>query len=311
MNVQFFYYNGKQIPFEIIDTGNYHGTLLPGCKAYQNASPTAVITVQEFQNLLVNIGHRLFEMFSKMKFSLKEPGGLRLEAVLNGETYISVNGAKRRFRAGEYRITDVSLFKLLFKKNTSCSLFISYYSTDLLEQLGISVTPCLPQRMPDMMINLINELLHNAYTSELRNFYYENCVRELLFFHLTQVTRSTPQELKDKDIDLVYKADALISSNLQEHLPIETLARMLNTNSLKLKLGFNKVYGMGVFSRLIFRRMEHAKLLLETTEKTINEIAGLTGYNSTAAFIHAFRKRFSLTPREWRLQQKKQNNEME
>jgi AraC-like DNA-binding protein len=85
---------------------------------------------------------------------------------------------------------------------------------------------------------------------------------------------------------------------------------MSGTNKLKLKLGFKKAYGMGVFRRLLFRRMEHAKLLLSSTDKPINEIASLTGYDTVAGFIHAFRREFGLTPREWRNQERHEEDEI-
>lgn len=88
--------------------------------------------MQELQNHLFNIGHRLLEIFSKLKFSANEPADLRLEALLSGEMHFSVNGQRKKFRAGEYRITDVPLFTTLFKKQTSCSIFISHYSSDYL-----------------------------------------------------------------------------------------------------------------------------------------------------------------------------------
>lgn len=51
--------------------------------------------------------------------------------------------------------------------------------------------------------------------------------------------------------------------------------------------------------------MEHAKLLLESTDKSIGEIANLAGYNTAAGFIHAFRMEFGLTPRERRIRSKR------
>jgi AraC-like DNA-binding protein len=83
---------------------------------------------------------------------------------------------------------------------------------------------------------------------------------------------------------------------------------MTGTNQFKLKKGFQEIFGMGAFSRLLFRRMEHAKMLLETTNKSIGEIAELTGYDTAAGFINAFRKKFDMTPREWRMQSRNQNN---
>lgn len=304
MTIQFFFANGKMLTFQEITRKSYRGVLLPGSNVQQSNIKTAVITVQEFRNPLFSINHCLLEIFSKIKFTISESPGLRFEALLTGEMYVTINGTKRKFRAGEYRLTDVPLFTAIFRKDTSCSFFMAHYSAELLEQLGIEIVPCPPQKMPDQMSHLINELLHNPYTDKLREFYYQNCVRELLFLHLTKGKNLLPGELMNKDIELVYKADSIIAANLQEHYTIEELSRMSGTNKLKLKKGFRLLFGMGAFHRLIFRRMEQAKLLLEDTDKSIGEIARLTGYDTAAGFIHAFRRESDMTPREWRNRQK-------
>lgn len=308
MNVQFFYPDGRQVIFQNLDPKKYRGLLLPGSEVQQSNNWSAIITAQSFKHQLFSISYRLFEIFSRIKFSVNENEGLRLEALLTGEMYVSVNGEKRKFRAGEYRLTDVPLFRALFKKNTACSIFITHYSADLLKQLGVNIASHTPRRMPGMMSNLISEMLRNPYTETLRNFYYENCVRELLFLHLTYDSSRVPGQLLGTDLTGIYKADALIAANLQKHYTIEELSRLSNTNKLKLKLGFRKTFGMGVFKRLIFRRMEHAKLLLESTGKPIAEIASLTGYDTVAGFIHAFRREFGVTPREWRKQEQKEDD---
>ena len=64
-------------------------------------------------------------------------------------------------------------------------------------------------------------------------------------------------------IALIYKADAIISSNIRQHYTIAELARMVNTNSLKLKFGFNKVYGMGVFQQLVSEGWNRRKFCLK------------------------------------------------
>jgi AraC-like DNA-binding protein len=309
MNVKFFYPDGTQVIFQKIDRKKYRGVLLPGSEILQSHASAAVITLQELSYQPFTISYRLFEIFSKIRFSINESAGLRFEALLSGEMYVSVNGEKRKFRAGEYRLTDVPLFRALFKRDTSCNIFITYYSSEFLKQLGIELVSDNPQRMPDVMTNVINEMLHNPYAEELRNFYYENCIRELLFLHLAHHKNVLPDELLNKDISRIYKADSIIADNLQKHYTIQELSRLSGTNKLKLQIGFKKAYGMGVFRRLIFRRMEHAKLLLESTDKSINEIANLTGYDTAASFIHAFRREFGLTPREWRSREQKNNED--
>lgn len=304
MRVQFFSFDGREVAFHEIEGKKYLGILLPGAEVRQSFSKAASLTIQELETPLFTIGYRLLKIFSKTKFTVKEKAIFRLEAVLSGEMEVSVNGKKIKFRAGEYRLTDVPLFTALLKKNSSCSIFITHYSAEILRQSGIEFAPSPPQRMPGIMANLINEVLHNPYTEKLRDFYYENSVRELLFFHLAQREISLPGELLNKDISLIYKADSIISSNLRQHYTIDELSRLSGTNKLKLKKGFRQLFGMGLFRRLLFRRMEQAKLLLETTDKSIGEIARLAGYDTAAGFIHAFRREFGLTPREWRNQEK-------
>jgi len=229
--------------------------------------------------------------------------------LITGELNFSSDGKKIKLKAGQYHLTDLPIFTALFKTNTACSVFITHYSNDLLQRLGIEILACAPQKMPESMAKLIHDMLHNQYEGNLRDFYYENSVRELLFFHLTQDKNPLPGELDNRDISSIYQADAIIASNLHEHITIEKLSRLAGTNAFKLKKGFRQLFGMGVFHRLLFRRMEHAKLLLETTNKPIGEVAGLAGYDTAAGFIHAFRNKFNMTPREWRKQQNERPDE--
>jgi AraC-like DNA-binding protein len=302
MTVQYFLADGTSVFFQEINRKKYRGTLLPGSSVFQNNSEAGLITVQEYENSLFVFGHRVFELFRQVKFFVNERPGLRFEALLTGEINVTRDNKKIKLKAGHYHLTDIPLFTSLFKKDTSCSIFVTYFSAEMLERLDLKLLPCLPSKMPDKMNYLIHEMLRNPYGENLRDFYYQNCVRELLFFHLTQDHEPIHGQLEDRDIAAIYQADTIISSNLHQHFTIEKLSRMTGTNQFKLKKGFKDIFGMGVFHRLLFRRMEHAKVLLETTDKLIGEIAVHAGYDTVAGFIHAFRREFTKTPREWRLE---------
>ena len=71
-------------------------------------------------------------------------------------------------------------------------------------------------------------------------------------------------------------------------------------NESKLKKGFRDLFGMGVFERLLHYRMERAKKLLLETSMREKEIAALTGYRHLTSFIHIFKRRYGLSPREYR-----------
>lgn len=304
MVIQFFMPDGNEIFFEELTVRKYKGKLLPGSIVQESKSEIGVLTVQELNTPLFTIAYNIFQIFNRIKLSIKERSGIRLQALLAGELYISSDGEEIKLSAGQYHLTEIPFFTCLFRKNAACNIFMAHYSKELLENLDIKVIPCSPQKMPESMADLIQEMLQNPYEEKLRDFYYENSVRELLFFHLSQGKASVPGELNDKDIIAIHEADAIISSDLNEHFTIEQLSRLAGTNQFKLKKGFRQVFDMGVFQRLLHKRMAHAKLLLQTTNKSIGEVADLAGYDTVAGFIHAFRKRFGMTPREWRNQQK-------
>ena len=52
------------------------------------------------------------------------------------------------------------------------------------------------------------------------------------------------------------------------------------------------------------QRFARVKLLLETTDRTISEIAATTGYCTSSHLTNAFKKAFALTPKAWRSRQK-------
>jgi AraC-like DNA-binding protein len=109
-----------------------------------------------------------------------------------------------------------------------------------------------------------------------------------------------PGDLSPAQIAQMYDADRIMADNLDGKITIPELARRLGTNFVTLKRNYERVFGIGLFPRLMQRKMDHIKLLLEKTDKPLKEIADLAGYQTLPGFINAFRKRFKMTPNEWR-----------
>ena len=294
------------VPYEFVPgtARNLRGNRLPGASLLKAGTENAEVTMQQWEMNLYSIGCRVVDCFKTFGFEVKEKhGGLRLEAVLTGElNTVSASGLTTILIPGQYQVTDILQYTSLFKENQACSYFVSCYPAELIKEFGYAdrIFPSGPRQMPASMHNLIYKALHNPYRDKLRDFYYQNLVRDLLFIHLSDTKTSLPGELSDSDIAAVYQADAILSTDLSEHYTIQQLSRMANTNAFKLKKGFRLIFKMGVFGRLLYRRMEQAKLLLETTSKPIKEVAFESGYESVAGFITGFRKRFGATPLEWR-----------
>ncbi len=260
---------------------------------------------QEFEGANLAISYRMFLLESDLVFRVKEPNrGLRMEVVLLGEFPVQVPGQKPLvLRAGQYHITGSSVYQCQFHEAMESRIVVLYYPVDMLDSLGTDerLGVCGPRLMPQSMNELIFSMLQNPYSSNLQQFFYDNCLRQLAFLHLATNTYELTETLKESEIAAIHLADNLIASDLGVHLSIPALARRAGTNAYTIKKGFRKLFGVGPFERLLQRRMMQAKTLLETTEKPIKEIATLAGYNTVAGFITGFRKRYQVTPEVWRM----------
>ena len=296
MTVQYFLADGTSVSFQEIDRKKFGDRWLPGAKVFGSNSEVGLITIQEMENPLFVFGQRAFELFRQAKFFANERPGLRFEALLTGEINFRTDDKKIKLKAGQYHLTDIPLFSSLFKKDSSCSIFVTYFSNEMLEQLGLKLLPCPPSRMPDKMNFLIHEMLRNPYGENLRDFYYQNCIRELLFFHLTQHHQPIPGKLEDRDIAAIYHADSIISSNLHQHFTIDKLSRMTGTNQFKLKKGFKQLFENSVVAFVNEHRLNEAKRLIYEGEKNMSTIAYELGYAHPQHFQRAFKKKFGFTP---------------
>ena len=74
------------------------------------------------------------------------------------------------------------------------------------------------------------------------------------------------------------------------------LCLLLSLASRLVLAFFKQVFGQTIFDYTQGLRMDEAKRLLETTEKSITEIAFDVGYEYSSNFTTAFKRRFFITP---------------
>lgn len=98
----------------------------------------------------------------------------------------------------------------------------------------------------------------------------------------------------------IYLAREIIDANIQRPLSLRRLALEVGTNENYLKTGFRYEFGITVFGYLFERRMLVARQLLLDTSLAIEQIARIVGYTDPAGFYLPFRKRFGLTPTQFR-----------
>ncbi len=92
----------------------------------------------------------------------------------------------------------------------------------------------------------------------------------------------------------------LLLHNLKKPPSLVELAHAAGTNQLDLSKGFQEAFGMSVFVFLREQRFQLACRLLQTGKLTIGQIAHETGFRNPGDFSTAFKKRFGVTPRDYR-----------
>lgn len=103
-----------------------------------------------------------------------------------------------------------------------------------------------------------------------------------------------------KDNDKLFHVKAIIEQRYQDPPSLHQLALMVGTNVCKLKTGFKALFGTTVFEYLFDYRMELACKQLLDTDRSIQEIADSIGYEYHSHFSTAFKRKFELSPLEYR-----------
>lgn len=78
------------------------------------------------------------------------------------------------------------------------------------------------------------------------------------------------------------------------------IAKKLNLSASYLNKIYNELFGTSYMKDVFSSRMEYAQTLLATSDKTVNEIAELCGYNSSEHFSRSFKKYSCMSPLQYR-----------
>ena len=80
----------------------------------------------------------------------------------------------------------------------------------------------------------------------------------------------------------------------------DAIAKHFHINVSHISRLFQQNLGTSFVEYLSSRRLEQAMTMLQDTARPVKEIAELCGYQYTSYFIQAFRRRFQLSPGEFR-----------
>lgn len=94
--------------------------------------------------------------------------------------------------------------------------------------------------------------------------------------------------------------EQVIYGNVFSDISIEELARECNRSLTAFKKEFRRRFNSPPHRWIISQRLEYARLLLLTTDKSVSEIGYECTFPNTSHFIKLFRKQFRVTPATFR-----------
>ena len=150
----------------------------------------------------------------------------------------------------------------------------------------------------------LNDLEVSQMMGNASPMYLEAKVTECLALFMRETEGKEPVNAKIvgfSDRDKIYQARDIICSEYLNPPSLHDLALRVGTNECTLKAGFKEAFRTTVFNYLFDYRMNIAIHYLLDTNKSIGEVAGLVGYEHQAHFCTAFKRKFNVTPSEYRL----------
>ena len=92
----------------------------------------------------------------------------------------------------------------------------------------------------------------------------------------------------------------LIEENISDPLQVPEIACHVGISQRQLERQFRRAMGCSVVQFGLLLRLQHARVLLISTDLGVREIATASGFNSLSHFAYAFRKCFGRRPSEYR-----------
>lgn len=105
---------------------------------------------------------------------------------------------------------------------------------------------------------------------------------------------------RNNDVEFIRLIDYM-ERHLADKITLETLAQLIHFNESYLIEQFKEAMGVPPMKYLNEMRMEKAKELLITTQKSITDVARETGFQSIHYFSRTFKKKENMTPHAYRV----------
>ena len=230
-----------------------------------------------------------------------------IEFILEGKATHIINGYSYEISTGDIYLVSPSDFHSIHTVKGLQLINIKFT-----EQF---VSPNLLYALISHSTNLIGKFTENDFFSisailqclvdqqdKMGNFQqtFSKNLCECILIHLLQSldTRHTIS----KSNKTIYSAALFINRNFKNVISLETLALETGYSKNYFSKLFNDAFGMGINEYITQVRLSHAKKMLISTKESVTNVGYTSGFPSFTTFSREFKKKFGMTPSEYRKQ---------
>lgn len=148
----------------------------------------------------------------------------------------------------------------------------------------------------------LSELLGAEYgkMTEGLPFRSVNQLREWSLRTLHRIREDMDRETKDSRANLIQEIHAFIEQNVQQDVSLQSIAGHVYLHPVYVSKVYKLETGENLSEYVQRVRMNQAEYLLKHSADKIFEIAASLGYQRPHSFNYAFKKKFGMTPQEYR-----------
>ena len=236
--------------------------------------------------------------------------------ILSGMKQIKVGSNQFDIRPGELFLIprgEYVMSEYIAGEHGFRSLML-FFSKRVAQGLAEQLSGCLPERMPEKR-EAVKIIPHNREIEKLFSSLEEYSKSKspfmcelirLKFTELVYLLLDSPyrQLIASFLLDAARSENPALSAVLDRHLyspaTVNELAMLSGRSLSSFKREFAQEYGEAPRGWIRRKKLERAAYLLDTSDKTIEEVTDASGFVSAAHFARLFKEQYQMTPTEYR-----------
>ena len=228
-----------------------------------------------------------------------------IEYILSGSGTVQVDGVKHTARAGDVYLLPLYTNHLYY--SDSRDPWVKYF---------MNIRGSLPPELIKSYQLELQYIFHNSDTEELFAQLYKTAQlgtdaidperQQELFaslFHRILIRLHHTRHTVERPSDTA-TIKSVIDNSPNRIYTIDELAQLVNRSKDYIIKAFQQSYGITPHSYIIEHKMQSARLLLSSTDSSIEEIALQLGYKNPEHFSTLFKRKCGVTPRNYRISQR-------